>query len=262
MSTVERVVAASNGACPNAGILLGDKARVIDCNATGNCNGIVVGADSLVTRCNGNGNTGSGIVSGGDGSIIESCSVSNNAIYGIAVTNDSRVSNCSADFNGARGITALDGCSITHTGATGNGVYGIYTEADANVSGCTARKQSIGIRVGNDAIITGSVANQNSFEGIQATTRCLITNNIASLNGTNNAPSAGIHVYGAGNRVDGNHVRNNLGAGIIGPTNDAGAAIVRNLSTVNLGPNYSGELSVRGPLQSPSTATSPWANFQ
>jgi hypothetical protein len=114
--------------------------------------------------------------------------------------------------------------------------------------------------VGDDSSVSGCTANENNFEGIQAATKCLITDNIASANGNNNAPGTGIHV-GVGNRVDGNHVRNNIGAGIVAPATDAGSAIVRNLSAGNFSGDYIGETSLIGPLQNPNTATSPWANF-
>jgi hypothetical protein len=268
--TVERVTVANNGACPNAGILLGNKALVVDCVAIGNCNGIVVGADSVVTKCNGHTNNGTGIISSGAGSVIESCSASNNTVYGIAVTTDSRVNNCSADSNGSRGITAGDGCSISNCVATSNGTYGIYSESDGIVSACTARKQSFGIRVGNNATITGCIANQNTSDGIQTVSGCLVLNNVTAGNGTEASGGAGIHLFGTQNRVDGNHVlstkgtynlNNPISIGIRSNGGSGADYVIRNIasgSQLDFSPNTGTTL---GPKQQPSNANSPWANL-
>jgi hypothetical protein len=267
---VEHVTVSDNGAAPATGMVLGNHARVTECSATGNGNGIYVAADSIVSRCSATGNTGSGIVSSSSGSLIEDCTASRNAVYGFAVTSDATIVHCVAFGNGSRGITATAGCTITDCVVTSNGTYGIYTENDAVVSKCVARKQSIGIRVGDNATITGCTANENTADGIQAVNGCLIMNNIASFNGTLNGGGTGIHLLGTENRVDGNHVLRSLGvpttpALSVGIRSNGGPGadyVVRNMargSQLNYDP---GSGTTMAPQQPPSTATSPWANLQ
>jgi hypothetical protein len=266
---VEHVTVSDNGAAPATGMALGNHARVTECSATGNGNGIYVAADSIVSRCSATGNTGSGIVSSSSGSLIEYCTASRNSVYGVSVTSDATVVHCVAFGNGSRGITAAAGCTITDCVVTSNGAYGIYTENDAVVSKCVARKQGTGIHVGDNATITGCTANENSGEGIQAVNGCLVIDNIATKNGTSSG-GIGIHLLGTQNRVDGNHVLASQGVPStpplsVGIRSNGGAGadyIVRNIargSQLNYDP---GSGTTFAPLQPPNTASSAWANLQ
>jgi hypothetical protein len=86
-----------------------------------------------------------------------------------------------------------------------------------------------------------------------------VTGNQASFNGQG-ATSAGIRTTGSGSRIDGNHVRDNVGTGILADPNDV---VVRNDAGNNSVANYSPPSGTNiGPIQAPSGANNPLANIQ
>lgn len=265
--TVEQITATGNGPSPASGIRVGTNCRITDCTAIGNFNGVFADNDAVITRVVANSNTGTGIIMGPGGTIGFS-SASKNNIYGIQVGNDVTVANCTASANGSRGITGADGCVIMNCTAAFDGTYSIYTENSGHVSHCDTRASQIGIRVGDNSTINDCTASANTFDGIEATNACFVMNNNVSGNTSPDQIANGIHLYGARNRVDTNMVTNN-GAGIRSEagTGDGADFIIRNIASHNglvFAINYIPDGSSNfGPVdKQPSTATSPWANFQ
>ena len=108
---------------------------------------------------------------------------------------------------------------------------------NCTVKDCTSDNNYAGIYVGgNDCQITGNTCSGNC--------------------------DAGITIAGTQNRIDTNIVGANAVYGILDLTSSSGNIIIRNSAPGN-GSNYyntSGN-SDYAPIQTPSTATSPWANF-
>jgi parallel beta-helix repeat protein len=73
----------------------------------------------------------------------------------------------------------------------------------------------------------------------------------------------GIVIYGTQDRIDNNIAGNNINFGIFIELANEGNIITRNSAPGNAGGGYEGNSGNNdcAPVQTPSTATSPWANF-
>lgn len=143
------------------------------------------------------------------------------------------IKDCTAD-NNATGIN-VNGATIRH---------------------CVARANRTGFDV-NRCVVEGCVSSGNTGDGFLIVLYCLISGNSALENLGN-----GFVVVSGGNtalnRIDGNIAISNNGAGIRW-VNDL---VIRNNSYTNGAGNYipsSG--GAMAPVQTPSTATNPFANF-
>ncbi len=168
--------------------------------------------------------------------VLERLNVSANH-YGILASNlDSSVRDCTCYNSASNGIYVLTG-AVSDCVALNNANYGIEVVNNCTVKDCTSDNNYAGIYVvGSDSLITGNTCSGNS--------------------------DAGITIAGTQNRVDANIVGANAVYGILDLTSSSGNSIIRNSAPGN-GLNYyntSGN-SDYGPIQTPSTATSPWANF-
>jgi hypothetical protein len=259
--------------------------------------GMFVGQQSHVRHCSAIGNSRGGIEAG-DGTSVSDCEAANNQSYGISIS-DGIVSRCTLVANGINvvndgiitdcrvssgGISALGstisvaGCTVVSNGV-GNGIKtggnatiehcsvsssigdGISSGAGSTLRGCSARANAgNGIVLGDHSTAQDCVSSGNTGDGITVTVECSVLNCNACANTGN-----GIHLLGganSNNRVDGNNASNNTAIGILqhaGPD-----LIVRNVARSNgSGTNYSPSSGTSvGPIGTPNTATSPWANFQ
>ena len=210
---------------------------ITDCNALGNVStrglsgGIFANGFSVITNCfaSGNGsstprgeNAGAGILGGIDCKIFNCLAFSNNGA-GIAVNNRAEVDGCVSDYNG--------------TGSTTSG-SGIFGGQRVTVRHCSTMS--------------------NANRGILLNGDCTVIENHCSSNGQG-AAAAGIDTSGgAGSRIEGNSTRDNVGVGILATTGDI---VIRNNSGGNT-TNYNPSTGVNfAPVQTPSNATSPLANF-
>ena len=222
-------------------------ATVRDCVATGNHgNGFYLGSGSSIFNSVAVANTGLGIGSDGAG-LISGCTANQNGTAGIYIYSSGVVKDCIAAGNATNGILTgyysclISGCHVSSTGSGTNGV-GIMTAIRCTVENCTVvDSRNDGIQVGGDSTVL---------------------NNHASHNGLGIAGAAGIHATGAGSRIDGNHTRDNSGYGIKSDGGAGADTITRNTSGGNGSAQYSPTTGTTfAPVQTPSTATSPWANF-
>lgn len=267
-STVQRIRASGNGlASPQAGISIGAHCALMDCRLEGNFIGANVGNASVVANVTADTNQSVGIKGGSDLS-ISSCSAADNVGSGFSVQTGCTITGCTAARNGDCGFNATDGCLVSKSVAFFNVKYGVFVDQGSTVSECVVRASSdvtagIGIRVGDYSTVTGCNASENKGDGIQTTSQCLLLNNSASHNGTSSLQALhdGIHLFGGGNRVDGNITKANGRAGIESNDPDNGNVIVRNVAGQNSFDYKPSTGTEVGPLQSASTATSPWANF-
>jgi parallel beta-helix repeat protein len=258
---------------------------VTGCSATVNSVGIKsTGAGTTITQCTVDSPVTVGIqiidgcvidrcsvttapigIQAGNGCTITGCGVRASTSAGITVGNDCVVSGTSSVGNTgtSNGITSGQGCTINGCTASSNGGNGIYVDQGCTVTNCTARgNTSTGIRLFDNSLAQKCTVFGNHGDGVTLTTACVVRDCDASGNGVGGTHD-GIHllVFGNSNRVDGNNASNNTGWGIhqeSGPD-----LIVRNTARGNGSGNYSPSSGTSvGPIGSPDTATSPWANFQ
>jgi hypothetical protein len=250
-----------------AGAQIGPIATVIHCNFSSNvAGGLIASSGAAITDCSAFANKSHGIRTA-NGCIVSRCRALGNSADGFNLGDDAEVTGCVASGNAGSGIIVLGGGAITNCVASANTSYGISTAQGALVTACTARKQFVGIHVGDNAMVSGCNVSENTSEGIQAANGCLISNNIASRNGNFNTRGVGVHLLGTVNRVDSNQVYNNLGQpgmafGILSEGGANADFVVRNISNAQ-SPNFKPfTSSTLGPIQQPSdTNASPWANL-
>jgi len=216
---------------------------------------------------------------------------SSNGLTGIVTGNSSLVERCSADHNGLtvanqKGISVGSGCTVRDcniSGQDGTGSQGIVANGNSLIQHCVVQNNSAnngtginpnGVSVIEDCVVvnnqggtnyTGIISSAcrvrnclvtaNSGDGIRAFGASSILDNNCSNNGDN-----GINAGNGGSRIEGNHLMNNGGRGIALSTANS-CVVVRNTASANTGGDYPAAGSNIGPIQSPSTATSPWANF-
>ena len=168
--------------------------------------------------------------------VVRDCNCYNNT--GIAIqVNAGKVSGCEALNNGSTGIYVVTG-TVSDCVALNNTSYGIDVGTNCTVKNCTSDNNSDGIYIsGNGCQIAGNACGGNT--------------------------DSGIYISSAKNRIDDNTVGYNGNYGILEISSGSGNIITRNFAPGNGGLNYfslSGN-SDYAPVQTPSTATSPWANF-
>lgn len=220
-----------NGA---AGARAGSQANVLRCVATGNTDvGLYGGNGSLIKSCTAGGNSGGGI-SAAFGGTVADCSAYGNTGAGITALSDSNVHGCLADDN-TIGISTAGYCHIESCNASRNSQQGIYPNDQSMVLHCTADENTgDGIAIHAFSTVNGCTANANHGNGIDA--------------------------LSAENRIDGNNATYNAGQGIkLYAANTS--IVIRNTAGANTGGNLPAAGSNIGPVQSPSSATSPTANF-
>ena len=235
----------------NNGIEINDPGTVIGCTADGNLSsGILAGNITAV----GNNNSNVGYCT------IVDCNACGNA-NGIYADVNTTISGCNASTNDGGGIYCIgSSCtSIKDCTTSGNYYDGIAVLNGSSIIGCTANNNwgfgSSGILVPVGCTVKDCTANGNDEDGINATSNCQIVGNTCSMN-----KMYGIELSNIQNRVDENTVGFNTSFGIYPDFTDAGNVITRNVSPGagygNLGGNND-----YAPIQTPNTATSPWANF-
>lgn len=238
------------------GINTGDNSKVSGCVTAYNVGGgIAVGSGATVVNCaasrNGGG-TGVGFgIAVGNGCHVIDCNASYNTVqYGIVVSPGSTLTRCTASFN----TSALD----TSGGilALSSSVIGCTAISNTNTNATADRKTGRGIYVIGTSTIKHCTANSNKGDGINVLSDCVVAENQCNSNGADGIYAIG----GSGNRVENNQANDNSGIGIHAGVLDW---VVRNTSRNNPGgnfvPNSGPDIA---PIQTASTATSPFANLQ
>ncbi|MEK6702849.1 MAG: right-handed parallel beta-helix repeat-containing protein, partial [Planctomycetota bacterium] len=170
---------------------------------------IVIGANSRVSRCIVE-NAGSYAIFAVSGRcLIESCSVRTAVTYGIIANESCVVHDCTVSGVTGTGISAVQGTTVSNCTATAC-VTGFYIESGSTVQYCTARS--------------------NNADGFYLNAGTSALFNTAQANGVTAADGAGIHVFGADSRIEGNNlVSNDKGLRV----ESAGNIIKRNTSSGN-----------------------------
>ena len=231
-------------------------------------NGVESYADNVtLEHLNVSANHGYGITLNGS-SVVRACSAEGNGNNGINATNNCIIVGSTANRNSiftvtqSGGITVLNNCMVINCIADNNFTNGIYAANNCTIKDCSTSSNLTGIQVVTNCTVEGCTANANHTFGIIAFGNCQINRDNANGNG-----QYGIYLYGAQNRVDSNNAGENGNYGIGDNVINNDNAITRNFAPGNgFGGyyNYNGGANTDyGPLASnPSTATSPWSNFQ
>jgi parallel beta-helix repeat protein len=255
-----------------AGFLL-QTGDISHCVAVGNGTGIVASTGCVVADCTASSNSGDGINCAA-GLVVRSCAANQNAGNGITTSDNCTVIGCTASGGSGGlsiGIQVGNNCTVKDCTASSNtlvgtdGLYGGgYSTTNCTVIGCTAsRNGGGGIVVGPNSTVKDCTASGNAgahgFDGIDVFGKnCQIAGNTCSGNANN-----GIFIFGGQSRIDGNSIGNNGAYGINPSSANVTNSITRNSAPGNGSGgygNYSGNNDY-APTGTPSTATSPWANF-
>lgn len=218
----------TNSATSKALILL----RVSNCGASG----FAAGAGAVITDCVSTANTGAGFTVG-VGGVMTNCFAANNMTFGISANTGNTLTNCTAIFNTTDGISIGQGSTVTSCTSRANSGHGIVGGAASTIQQCTS--------------------SANLGDGILVSVDARVMNN--SCDGQ--AGGAGIHATSDDNRIDSNHVTDNL-RGI--DVDVGGNLIIRNSAANNttdydiVAGNSKAEVLTPG---DDFTATNPWANF-
>lgn len=206
--------------------------RVSNCGASG----FAAGASAVITECVSTANTGAGFTLG-IGGVLSNCLAANNMTFGISANIGNTLSNCTALFNLTDGISIGQGSTVTACTSRGNSGNGIVGGAACMVQQCTS--------------------SANLGDGILVSVDARVMNN--SCDGQSGG--AGIHATSDDNRIDSNHVSDNL-RGI--DVDAGGNLIIRNSAANNttdydiVAGNSKAEVLTPG---DDFVATNPWANF-
>lgn len=201
-------------------------------------------------------------ISIGPGSTLTHCAATNNGGTGISAQ-ESTIRDCTSLSNGGNGyqigVSMLTDCIAAH-----NTFDGIKA-SNSHITGCEAwQNGTIGINAQSSEVTDNDVG-QNTGSGIEVIgSGSLVARNNVHTNSITGTGS-GIHVTGTENRIDENHVTDevappfqDVGIHVTG----AGNVVVRNAAHAN-GDNYelTGTGGDYGPLGLAATTTSPWANI-
>lgn len=252
--------------CTSSGISAGEGAILESCRARNNSGGAAIsaGKGSTLSNCVANGNTTTIGINASSGCVLTNCSAyGNTGTFAISVSTGCVLTNCSASFNTGEGspsagINATNGSTLTNCTA-------YFNTSNATTPTFTS---GMGFSLGSGCTIQNSVAQKNLGDAIRVTEGCLVRENDCGFS------SAGIHLSGGNNWVEGNNVMNNTrGIHVDGTRN----LIIKNSASNNTtdyviaGGNRYGPIvdisagwaaAVSGKSADDSTMTThPWANF-
>lgn len=193
---------------------------------------------------------------------VRGCTAAANTFDGVQARY-STVSDCFAQDNGT-GFSLVDS-SLTGCSALTNQT-GIYAEEGSVVTNCTAEFNFTGISVGGPSKDRGATVVRNNAvlssgaDGIAVSGwNSVIADNAVSNSGRTQQAS-GMYVTGQRNRIEGNHVNDTNGYGIL-VTGGTGNLVVRNWADANGVDYFFGAQNDTGPIQFAASSTSPWANL-
>ena len=281
---VERCQALENG---STGILAFFDTTIKNCTAFRNGGDGMAAAGGVTfigSRSSGNG--GNGITGSGFSSVVD-CAAFANTGGGIAVSVGGTITNSTSYGNTAFGFFVGTGSAILSSTARQNGTHGVHAEVETRITDCTLTNNAVhgifatfgrvsvvrstaSLNGGSGSVgsgISGGIrmdvkdckAIENRLHGISVAGDSTVIGNHASLNGQG-AAAAGIRTAGSGSRIDGNHVRDNIGTGILADPNDV---VVRNTAGNNSAANYNPSSGTNfGFIQAPSGSNNPMANVQ
>ena len=136
-------------------------------------------------RCYYNGNDGIGVG--------PNCTVVNNVCY----------------YNGGRGINVYVNAVIAENACYHNDSDGIYGNGSVVTHNTCHWNGGKGIDGGDQALVQGNRSCYNEGDGIRATSDCMVTDNVCTMNGLGESDGAGIHATNYNNVIERNLVTTN-----------------------------------------------------
>ena len=264
-ATAGRVYQVTVTNCSLKGIIAGSGWEIEKCVLSGNGGGINATRGCTIKHCTITFSTENTGISLNSGTVL-GCTVSFNKGTGIATAQASTILDCLAEGNNGNGISTVFNSTISRCTSWANDLNGISLGSSGKVSGCTAFGNGVdGIVASRDSELLDNACTSNSAAvGVENGAGIHVTgsaNRIRANNTTGNA--IGIRAEGAGNLIDGNHVRNNTGPGIQVPLVNGKNVIIRNVAGNNVN-SYTGIAAGNqvAPIDANFTVTSPFANFQ
>jgi hypothetical protein len=225
--------------------------------------GIVVDGAGTVKRVVADDNAGAGMLFGSISTeshfTVSDCVATANGAQGYVanasggMTDTFAFDDCVARSNGTIGFEIRDAGAVRGCTATGNGDDG-FALVRSTAENCVSNSNTVD---GFDlfaSIATSCRASENGGDGFDL----VRVNQVRFCNASGNV-GAGILCTFERNLVDSNLLVLNTGFGVV--STDARNTIVRNTAVDNTAGAYSASGARFGPVQSPSTATSAWANF-
>lgn len=266
-SSVVDCISRSNGA---AGFLsAGNGTNFVSCASDSNTGlGFSLGAGCAVTNSTAQFNKAGGIAAA-SGCTITHCSVDQNSSYGIQPGNVSTISNCSVTRSGSDGInnSSGGGDAVINCTIGSNSGAGVNLGQGSRVVTCVINANTgNGVTLGLQSSLQTSTITSNGNDGVDLTSADDCSNNTISSNAYIGVNSPGITTnYGYGNRIDGNHIRDNGRGGILVSQTNGHCIVVRNSCGNDGGyPEYSTEPGnkVGSIVTDPSgSTTNAWSNF-
>ena len=244
-----------------AGILVGSSSVVTGCVASGNSSdGFNTASGCTLIGCTAATNTLGGFNVGGQ-VILKNCTAKSNVGIGIRTGRDATVTSCTASTNQSHGMMVDTNTNVLGCSASDNTSNGIVASTSSTIKDCTATVNGgVGISAGIWGTVTNCTADDNQTDGILVDSYSFVVGNNCVQN-FSGGQTAGIHVTGSRNRIEGNNVAAN-GRGIAADT--AGNVIIKNSAISNTGSgNYTGIVPGNdvGPIGTAASVTSPWANI-
>ncbi len=202
--------------------------------------GIDVENGSIIRQCIVWQNNSHGI-SAHSGSVLQDTILWGNGHDGFHGSHATTVQGSIAGRN-SEGIEIDSGGQILNCVASDNSEDGLRCKADTNafaVAGGITINGSLAFRNGDNGVdmagpgcqLANSLIYSNVGHGVRTSSGCMVLQSLVAFNGETAASDDGIHVYGMGGRVEGNHVVWNYDRGIQlenGATGGSGNFIARN----------------------------------
>lgn len=259
---------------------------------TGPHSGIYGGEATVIARCTATAIGGIGIQVDNSGRIVD-CTVSNVAGCGIVSMHGCSVAGCAVKSCGSTGIDLGMSCALTNSTVVGCRDYGVHIRSGTSLSNVTSRENDGAGFYGEEFRVVDSqyfqaavnffhcVAQTNQKDGFICKVEAIFDNCIADDNGDLKYPGSGWGIYTqSGSRVTNCVSSNNTLSGIScsqrctidGCTAKDNArfgvecsiynVVIRNTFNGNAMGSLSNSGGGIGPVQTVSTATSPFANFE
>ncbi len=268
-SRYENLNVASNS---GVGLSLSAGVLVKDCVVTNNGgDGIDVGSDATVIDCVSRLNSGNGIVLAGAG-LVNHCVADACGFAGILVSaTQANINSCEISGNSVGISSTWEGVTVTGCDVSANAGSGIvFSGVGCRVSGCViSHNNGNGVQLGTQSTIEKCTVTFSSGDGIVLTSADDCLENNVSANGVDGIHAPSSNNNGFGNRIEGNHIRDNAEDGIFLEQNNAHNVVVRNTAGNNHAGNYAlGTGNGVGPIISAdagnvgNATNSPLANIQ
>jgi hypothetical protein len=220
--------------------------------------GLWTGPNAQIRSCTVSGSSNAFGLLVASGSQVKDCNVSGVAT-GIAAGNGAIITGCLLVDCGVVGITTSSHCVITDCTVSGNGTNGIAATVSAIQHCVVGGVLGVGINAGDVGTVSDCIVQNTKGNAIQVSSGSVVTRNCMSNIGSD-TNAAAIHITSGGNRIEANNITYCAGYGLRA-TSGNNVIVQNNVRSTAGGYSEIAGGNEVGPIQSPATSTSPWANF-